>query len=245
MNYRPDEVYISDINPELINLYKIIQEDVEKLIDILVNFQNEYIPLDTEKRKVYFYEKRDEYNCYIKREITDITYGSALFIFLNRTCFNGLYRVNSKGLFNVPFGSYKNPKICDTDNLRKASEILQGVNIVCAEYKQSIGFIDENTFVYFDPPYRPLTKTASFTSYAKTEFGDAEQIELAKYFALLCDRGATCLLSNSDPKNADENDDFFDELYQDFKIHRIKSARRINANGDKRGNISELLITNI
>ncbi len=223
-NYHLDEIYISDVNKELVNVYETVKNSVEELIEVLDEFQNEYIPLDTEKRKEYYYDRRREFNSYIEGENTDKIYGSALFIFLNRTCFNGLYRVNSKGLYNVP---------------------LKIVKIVCAEYNKSIDFIDENTLVYFDPPYRPLTETASFTSYSKYEFTDKEQTELAEYFKKLSEKGAACILSNSDPKNTDEKDNFFDDLYDGFNINRIQSKRRINSNANKRGNISELLITNL
>ncbi|MCV3743845.1 DNA adenine methylase [Ureaplasma sp. ES3154-GEN] len=243
-NYDLDKIYISDVNNELINVYKSIKSDVEKLVNILKKIQNEYIYLDTEKRKEYYYAKRDEFNKYIRKETDDIIYGSALFIFLNKTCFNGLYRVNSKGLFNVPIGSYKNPKICDEANLKNISLKLRNVNIHYAEYDKSIDFIDENTLVYFDPPYRPLTETASFTSYDKSVFGDKEQIELAEYYKKVSAKGAVCILSNSDPRNTDEEDNFFDDLYKGFHINRIQSKRRINSNASKRGNVNELLITN-
>ncbi len=243
-NYHLEEVYISDVNRELVNVYKIIKSNVEDLVKILDKFQTEYIPLDTEKRKEYYYDRRKEFNLYIEGKTADKIYGSALFIFLNRTCFNGLYRVNRKGLYNVPIGAYKNPKILDKENLINISRKLKNVKIVCAEYYKSIDFIDENTLVYFDPPYRPLTSTASFTSYSKCEFTDKEQIELAEYFKKASKKGAICILSNSDPKNTDGTDNFFDNLYDDFNINRIQSKRRINSNGSKRGNISELLITN-
>ncbi len=244
-NYNLDEIYISDVNKELVNVYKTIKTAVEELIKVLDKFQNEYISLDTEKRKEYYYDRRKEFNLYIEGKNTDKIYGSALFIFLNRTCFNGLYRVNSKGLYNVPMGAYKNPKILDEKNLINISKKLKNVKIVCAQYDKSIDFIDENTLVYFDPPYRPLSETASFNSYSKYEFADKEQIELAEYFKKVSKKGATCILSNSDPKNTDEKDNFFDDLYDGFNINRIQSKRRINSNASKRGNISELLITNI
>ncbi len=244
-NYNLDEVYISDVNKELVNVYKNIKYNVEELIKVLDKFQNEYILLDTEKRKEYYYDRRKEFNLYIEEKTPDKIYGSALFIFLNRTCFNGLYRVNSKGLYNVPMGAYKNPKILDKENLINISKKLKNVKIICAKYDKSMDFIDENTLVYFDPPYRPLTSTASFTSYSKYEFGDKEQIELAEYFKSVSEKGATCILSNSDPKNTDEKDDFFDYLYKGFNINRIQSKRRINSNANKRGNVSELLITNV
>ncbi|WP_231724058.1 DNA adenine methylase, partial [Oceanivirga salmonicida] len=206
--------------------------------------ENEYITLDNIARKEYYYKKRDDFNDYINKVLNDDIYGSALFIFLNRTCFNGLYRVNSKGLFNVPMGAYKNPKICNEENLKNISKKLKSIKIICGSYDKSYDFIDEKTFVYFDPPYRPLTQTASFTSYDKMCFDDREQEKLAKYFEKVNLKGAVAVLSNSDPKNINENDNFFDDLYSKFNIYRIQSKRRINSNASKRGNISELLITN-
>ena len=169
---------------------------------------------------------------------------AALMIFLNKTCFNGLFRVNKKGLFNVPMGAYKNPLICDEENLRAVSKKLKSVTIVCGDYKESARFIDENTFVYFDPPYRPLTETAGFTSYSENPFEDAEQIELANFVTEMSDRGAKVLVSNSDPKNANEEDDFFDDIYSSHTIRRIEATRMINSNADARGKIRELLISN-
>ncbi|MBR8702231.1 MULTISPECIES: DpnII family type II restriction endonuclease [unclassified Fusobacterium] len=239
------EVYISDLNEELISLYKVIRDDVHSLIKYLEKFEEEYLPLSTESRKEYYYKKREEYNNYILKKINDTTYGSALFLFINRTCFNGLYRVNSQGLYNVPMGAYKNPKICDKENLIDASLLLKDVKIYCGSYLECINFVDENTFVYFDPPYRPLSESSSFTSYAKEEFGDMEQIKLCEFFKKLDKKGGKLLLSNSDPKNVDENDEFFDKLYNGFSIKRIASKRRINSKADKRGEITELLVSNM
>ncbi|WP_304181978.1 Dam family site-specific DNA-(adenine-N6)-methyltransferase, partial [Leptotrichia trevisanii] len=161
------------------------------------------------------------------------------------TCFNGLYRVNKKGLFNVPMGDYKNPKICDEENLINISKKLKNVDIIYGDYKKSYDFIDKNTFVYFDPPYRPLNQTSSFTSYTEYTFEDKEQIELSEYFKLLNEKGAKLLLSNSDPKNVDINDQFFDDLYKGFDIKRIEASRAINSKGEKRGKVTEVLISNI
>ena len=165
-------------------------------------------------------------------------------IFLNKTCFNGLFRVNKKGMFNVPMGSYKNPVICDEENLRAVSEKLQKVTIVCSDYKDSAKFIDERTFVYFDPPYRPITDTASFTAYTENLFNDEKQIELARFVDDMHKRGAKVVVSNSDPKNADINDEFFDNIYSSHKIRRVNAARMINCNSEARGKIKELLISN-
>ena len=169
---------------------------------------------------------------------------AALMIFLNKTCFNGLYRVNKKGLFNVPMGSYKNPLICDERNLRAVSEKLQKVEVVCGDYKESADFIDKHTFVYFDPPYRPLTETSSFTAYTKTLFTDEEQIELAEFVDEMNKKGAKIVISNSDPKNTNEDDEFFDNIYRNHRIKRVKATRMINSNSKGRGKIRELLISN-
>ena len=165
-------------------------------------------------------------------------------IFLNKTCFNGLFRVNRKGLFNVPMGAYKNPLICDEINLRLVSEKLKNVNIVCGDYKKSADFIDEHTFVYFDPPYRPLTETSNFTAYTENSFNDEEQIALADFVSEMTDKGAKVLVSNSDPKNVNIFDNFFDDIYSSYKIKRIEAARMINCKSEERGKIKELLISN-
>ncbi len=140
---------------------------------------------------------------------------AALLIFLNKTCFNGLYRVNRRGQFNVPIGAYKKPLICDEGNLRAVSEKLQNVTIVCGDYRQSASFIDDQTFVYFDPPYRPLTETASFTAYTEDAFDDERQIELSQFVREINKTGARIVVSNSDPKNANPGDNFFDDIYAD------------------------------
>lgn len=244
-NYDLDEIYISDINLELINTYKVIRDDVYKLIKMLRVHQENYNSLSLDERKIYYYEKRDRFNnidlnsenCY------DVEKG-ALFIFLNKTCFNGLYRVNKSGFYNVPMGSYKNPKICDDENLINVSDALKNVNIICGDYRKCENFVDKNTLVYFDPPYRPLNITSNFTSYTKEEFDDISQIELAEFATRLNESGAKFILSNSDPKNIDEEDIFFDKLYRKYNIDRINAKRMINSNKDLRGSISELLIVN-
>ena len=242
--YKLDEVYISDKNLELINTYKSIKDDVDILIKSLKKMEEEYIPLDDENRKIYYYEKRQEYNN-LKIDIEKNNIGKAsIFIFLNKTCFNGLYRVNKKGEFNVPMGAYKNPKICDEENLKNVSMALKNVKIVYADYRESKGFIDEKTFVYIDPPYRPLNPTSSFTSYTENDFSDKEQIELAEYIDILTKKGARIVISNSDPKNNNINDIFFDELYKNYSINRVKATRMVNSNASLRGAINELLITN-
>ena len=242
--YKLDEVYISDKNLELINTYKSIRDNVDILIKSLKGMEEQYIPLDNENRKDYYYKKREEYNSLkINSEVNNIE-KAVLFIFLNKTCFNGLYRVNKKGEFNVPMGAYKKPKICDEENLKNVSLALKKVKIIYADYRESESFIDEKTLVYIDPPYRPLNITSSFTSYTENDFNDKEQIELAEYINVLNKKGAKIVISNSDPKNNDIDDNFFDKLYKNYNINRVKATRMLNSNASLRGAINELLITN-
>ena len=239
------EVYISDINAELINTYRMIRDDIDALIEMLYAMQSDFIPLDTDNRKAYYMQKRERFNdLKINGDENINIEKAALMIFLNKTCFNGLFRVNKKGLFNVPMGTYKKPMICDENNLRAASEKLQKVKIVCGDYKKSDDFIDENTFVYFDPPYRPITDTASFTAYTENLFNDDAQIELARFVDEMDKKGAKIVVSNSDPKNSNADDNFFDNIYSAHKIKRIEATRMINCNSEARGKIKELLISN-
>ena len=241
--YTFKELYISDINSELINAYTAIKQNVEALIARLNEMQMTFLPLDDNGRKYYYYNIRDKFNSLKLSEFTSIE-KAAYFIFLNKTCFNGLYRVNRKGQFNVPMGSYKNPTICDDENLRNIHIALQNVIIVCGDYTLSSSFIDNNTFVYLDPPYRPISETSMFTSYNVDAFDDNEQIRLAKFIDELNEAGAKIVLSNSDPKNINPEDNFFENLYKSYRIHRVSAKRMINSNAEKRGRINELLICN-
>lgn len=243
--YDLEAVYISDINAELINAYRAVRDDIGELVDMLGAMQNDFVPMDTDGRKGYYSAKRARFNdLRVNRgEGVDIE-RAALMFFLNKTCFNGLFRVNRKGLFNVPMGSYRNPLICDEENLRAVSEKLQNVAIVCGDYRKSADFINENTFVYFDPPYRPITDTASFTAYTEDLFNDAAQIALAAFVDEMHRRGAKVVVSNSDPKNANAEDDFFDNIYSAHNIKRVEAARMINCDSGARGKIKELLISN-
>ena len=243
-NYSIDEVYIGDINKELIHTYTTIRDRVDDLVQVLQNYEKSYIVANTEERKNLYNQKRELFNRLKKDNCTSIEL-AALFIFLNRTCFNGLYRVNSKGGFNVPQGSYKNPCICDKDNLFAVSQKLKGVIIVCGDYSQVENFIDNKTLAYFDPPYRPLTPTANFTAYAQYGFCDIAQTKLASFINRMSEKGAFFIASNSDPKNTNEFDNFFDILYASHIISRIEASRAINSNGTKRGKVRELLIANI
>ena len=243
-NYDVRQAYAFDINIDLINSYNVIKNNVEELITNLKRMETEYLQLEQEERKNYFYNKRNEYNDYVLQENEQNVQRAAQFIYLNRTCFNGLYRVNKDGKFNVPVGSYKRPTICDEENLRKLSELIHNVQFRYGDYKKSVEYVTENTFVYFDPPYRPLNVTSKFTSYAKEDFSDDNQRELAIFYRELNERNAKLMLSNSNPKNINEEDQFFDNIYQGFNIDEIYASRMINANSKGRGKISEILVTN-
>ena len=231
---------INDINPHLITTYRVIKEQPDKLIELLKDFQNEYRTLSEDGRKSYYLNKRDVYN---SSPLSD-TETAALFIFLNRTCFNGLYRVNSKGKFNVPHGRYANPKICDEETILADSRILQKVEILCGDFAETITYAAPNALFYFDPPYKPLSKTSSFNSYAKEEFDDNEQIRLRDFCHQVSAHKANFILSNSDVRGKDKQDSFFDEIYHIYDIRRVMATRMVNANPDKRGKLSELLIRN-
>ena len=237
-----ENAVINDINKDLTNSYDTIKNDVNNLIQILSEWEIEYhnFAENQEAKKEYYYEKRTLFNT----RNSDQTTQSALFIFLNRTCFNGLYRVNRKNEFNVPIGSYKKPQICNTENLLAVSEVLRRVEILNGDYSETLEYANENTFFYFDPPYKPLSETSSFNSYAKDEFDDKEQIRLKEFCDTLNEQGHQWILSNSDVKGKDPNNNFFDDLFANFNIMRVNARRSINANPSKRGKLTELLITN-
>ena len=240
-----DAVYVSDVNAELINMYLMVRDNVDALIEVLSKYQCEYLALENEARKKYYYDRRADFNqAILNNQSKNGITSAALFIFLNRTCFNGLYRANRSGLFNVPKGDQSNPLICNEDNLRAVSSALSNVQIVCGDYTASRAFIDQNTLVYFDPPYRPLKGRDSFISYTETEFDDTCQLALAGFIEEIDALGAHIILSNSDPKNIDPNDDFFDDLYANYDIQRIYAKRKINSIAEDRGYITELLIKN-
>lgn len=239
--FQPKEILINDINQELTNCYEQIKNNVDNLIALLNSWQKDYQKQTQEERKTAYFEKREQFNNLIKSQENSVE-KAALMIYLNKTCFNGLYRVNSKGLFNVPSGVYKNPAICNENNLRAVNKVLQNVEIKTGDYKTTKAFIDSNTFVYIDPPYRPLTESSSFTAYAKDGFGDKEQIELGTFVTEIHAKGAKVLLSNSDPKNINPQDNFFDDLYKPYQIHRVNASRMINSKASERGEITELMV---
>ena len=237
-----EKAIINDINADLTNTYKVISHSSFELISILNQFQNEYHSLEdnSEIKKEYYLEKRENFN---SRKFSN-TEQAAFFIFLNRTCFNGLYRVNKNNFFNVPIGSYKKPTICDAENILAVNESLKKVEILTGDYQQTLDFAERPALFYFDPPYKPLSKTSSFNSYSKDDFNDDEQIRLRDFCKKLDSLNHYWILSNSDLKGKDINDNFFDDLYSDFNIQRIEAKRSINANPEKRGKLTELLITN-
>lgn len=240
-NYKIEKAQINDINKELINCYRCIKADVEEVIKPLSILEKEY--LSSENRNKYFYNVRERYNQIHLNGHYDYE-KCADFIFLNHTCFNGLYRVNKSGKFNVPHGKYKNPLICDKDNLLLCSKLLQKVEISFGSYEQVLSKADKNTFVYFDPPYRPLLENNSFVSYDKAGFDDIDQIKLSQNYRNLNKQNCLLMLSNSDPKNINEKDNFFDDLYKSFNIERVYAKRMINCQANKRGNITEIVVMN-
>lgn len=222
--HSPKEILISDINEELINAYNIIKNKVEALIEGLGEYKKKH-------NKEFYYKIRSQ----DPSKLSDVE-RAIRFIYLNKTCFNGLYRVNSKGGFNVPIGSYKNPAICPEKDLREISKFLQNVKIKVMPFEKIIQYAKENDFIYFDPPYYPIKKS-SFTTYTKDNFLEEGQKKLSKVFNRLSEKGCKVMLSNSDTP-------FIKSLYKDHKISFVKANRMINCNGNGRGKISEIVVTN-
>jgi DNA adenine methylase len=241
--------YIFDLNEEIILLYRVIKKSPNKLIHELDLLESEYFSGNNQEKELLFYHVRNLFN-QRKPEINFQKYDpqwvkrAAFSIFLNRTCYNGLFRMNRKGEFNVPFGKYEDPHILNKNNLKEVAGLLKKTNIITGDFAICKKFVDNKTFVYFDPPYRPLNITSSFTSYSRAGFSDRDQNRLAELYKELDKRGAKIMLSNSDPRNADPDDSFFEELYSDYTIERIPARRIINCNGSHRGEINELIITN-
>lgn len=222
----PEKAYLSDLNNELVITYNVIKNNVESLIKSLKKHKTD---------KEYFLKIRSQN----PTKLSDLNVASR-FIYLNRTCFNGMYRVNSSGGFNVPFGKYTNPLICDEVNLRKVSKALKNVEVKKQDYKEVLKKAKSGDFVYFDPPYYPVSKTASFTSYTSESFLKKEQIELRDTFAELNKRGCFVMLSNSDTP-------FINKIYSELKgvrITKVQAGRAINSDASKRGKITEVLIIN-
>lgn len=236
---------INDINPHLVTAYRVIKDLPNELIHRLSALENDYDSLsDEEEKRDFFINVRTIFN---DSPLDDVDRAKYL-IFLNRTCFNGLYRVNAKGKFNVPFGRYINPMICNADTIKADSELLNfvDVTILNGDFERTIDEIGNGlNFVYFDPPYRPLNATSSFNSYAKEDFNDDEQIRLRDFCVRINESpNVRWMLSNADCSAKNPEDTFFEDIYADFHIHRVFASRAINANPNKRGKLTELLIKN-
>jgi len=248
--YKFKKVVLNDINHELMLSYKVVQNNIEELISILKPIEENFNKMTFRLQKLEYYKIRKEYNLeklkIDNKETSDIVANVAKFIFLNKTCFNGLYRLNKKGMFNVPFGRYIRPRIFDEPTLRSVNKALEGVILMCEDYRNVEKYldIDNETFVYIDPPYRPLPETVSFTSYSKEDFLENDQVELSSWFKYLDEKGAYLMLSNSDPTNTDPEDRFFEEHYGGFKIDKVHAGRIINSRVNGRRKITELLIKN-
>jgi len=223
---------LNDINPELMNCYKVIKNQVEEMIKKLKELEQRY--RKAPKKIYYQVRKLDRQKSFSKYSLVD---RAARTIFLNKTCYNGLYRVNSKGQFNVPFGRYKNPTICDEENLRAVSVALKKARLKNKDFTVCLKLAKTGDFIYFDPPYYPLSKTADFTSYTKEDFTEKDQKRLKEVFKNLTGRKYKSMLSNS-------NTDFIRNLYKNFQIYEVQAKRYINSNPQGRGKIVELVITN-
>ena len=232
---------INDINTDLTTCYEVVRDIPGALITALQNIQEEYDRLTSESaREELYYQMRAKFNT----KALDKIENTVLFFFLNRTCFNGLYRVNKKGGFNVPFGKYESPTFFNEEVIYADSELLQNVEIMNGDFEDTFSRIQGRTLFYFDPPYRPLSNTSSFNNYSKEDFNDDAQIRLKKF----CDRihaaGAHFMLSNSDGRGKDIHDTFFDDLYSAYSIERVWASRCVNSNVSKRGKLTEILVSN-
>ena len=219
------KIYLSDINEELIITYNALKNNIEELISLLKEYKLKH-------NKEFYYKIRAE----DVKKLSKVQI-AARFIYLNKTCFNGLYRVNSKGGFNVPMGSYKNPAVCSEDELREISQLLQKDDVTVKQFYDAIKESKSGDFVYFDPPYYPLNGKSSFTTYTKDNFLEKEQEHLAKTFKELDKKGCKVMLSNSDT-------DFIKSLYKEYTINLVSARRMINCDATKRGVINEVVITN-
>ncbi len=232
---------INDINHDLIVCYQTVRDNVEQLIPSLHDIEKRYHALpDMDAKREMFMNVRSRYN----EKTLDPIENTTLFFFLNRTCFNGLYRVNRKGLFNVPCGKYMQPQICDEATLCADSELLKRVEILEGDFSRTIDYAQGQTLFYFDPPYRPLSDTSNFNDYTKDAFNDDSQVRLKEYCDTVSMEGHKFMLSNSDCKGKNEEENFFDFLYAAYPIDRVMASRNVNANGSGRGKITEILVHN-
>lgn len=248
-NHPAREHVLMDANEDLVLVYRVVRDYAEPLVERLEGLDREYKTHGDAARRDLYYTIRSRFNemrAAVDYNVfhTEWVERAALAVFLNRTCFNGLFRMNAGGGFNTPFGKYKNPRICDGENLRRASALLKRADLYCADFSEASGLVERDDFAYFDPPYRPISASASFTAYSRHAFGDPEQERLARLFRMLDGRGAKLLLSNSDPRNTNPNDGFFDDLYAGYVVERVPASRSINSRADGRGPVNELLIRN-
>jgi DNA adenine methylase len=247
--YTIEESLLMDRNQELLVAYHVLRDDHQRLKKFLARIETRHLDKDEPGRKENYYHIRDTYN----HQMQDFDYQhpqgnwverTGYLIFLNKTCYNGLFRQNNKGEFNVPFGRYKNPKICDEENLIAVHKALQNTKLLSADFTCAQKYIDKGTLVYMDPPYRPLNRTSHFTDYSAGGFTDHDQERLALFYQDMDKKGAYLLLSNSDPQNEDPQDHFFDRMYRNFHLDRVAAKRNINSNPGGRGEIKELIIRN-
>lgn len=248
-HYTIKEAFILDANDELVIAYNIVKNYPKPLLEKLEILQEEYLGKDDEQRKTFYYEIREAFNIQAaemgnKPAKDQRIQRTAWLIFLNKTCYNGLFRKNRSGGFNVPFGRYKKPTICTRGAILAAHEALKDTEIIRGDFEESRGYVTKESFIYLDPPYRPLNKTSNFTGYSENGFSDEDQERLARYYRDMAGNGAQLLLSNSDPMNQGRGDTFFDTLYTGFRIERVDAVRMINCNAAKRGKISEILVSN-
>lgn len=238
------KVVINDINPDLIHCYRLIKDNPEALIERLRQLEHNFFHEDIHDKRDLYYAYREQYN----RDDIEIDARAALFIFLNHTCFNGLYRVNASGKFNVPMGRYKHPIICNEELIIADHKVLNSVDVSIKSpggYKQVLRNTKSSNyvFVYLDPPYRPLLNNNNFKDYSNSPFGDREQEGLKKFCDKLWKRDCRIMISNSDSRNEDGSS-YFEQLYDNYEIHRILAPRFINANGNNRVKLNEILIRN-
>jgi DNA adenine methylase len=226
---QPKKAVLNDYNKDLVNVYRVIRDNVEDLIGVLDYYEKN-------NSKEFYYKTRDEFNNLKKTDGNKLELAAKL-IYMNKTCFNGLYRVNKKGEFNVPYGRYKSPNICNQFILNIASETLENTEILSKDFELVLKKANKNDFVYIDPPYDPISKTSDFTGYTDNGFGKKEQERLANNLIELDKKGVNFMLSNSDT-------DFINNLYKGFNIHVVKAKRFINCKSNSRGNVNELIITN-
>ncbi|MDO5668088.1 MAG: Dam family site-specific DNA-(adenine-N6)-methyltransferase [Alcaligenaceae bacterium] len=236
------EKVISDINADLVNLYLKLRDDSVALLSLLQSLEADFNSQSSdEEKELFYYTLREKFNRGILTGQMGLEH-AAFFVALNRLGFNGLYRVNSQGLFNVPFGKKSHIKLVDVQNFQRVRDVLQNTEILLGDFEETLRYADSKTLFYFDSPYRPISDTAAFTAYAKGDFNDQEQRRLAQFCERIYGQEATFVLSNSDPKNTDKTDGFFDDLYQDYKIMRIEATRLISARAGGRGRVSEILV---